>query len=121
MQIRLQVTLIEDDQEMVYEVGSFERGTLNFETLGLSLEEGKAVLNALQAILIEQQISQQLKEIRACPECGVQRRMKGHHHVLLHTVYGDIQVNSPRWWRCACDVQGGTLDLLRKSPVKLYE
>ncbi|OLV15813.1 hypothetical protein BOO71_0013738 [Deinococcus marmoris] len=97
---------------MVYEVGSFERGALNFETLGLSLEEGKTVLNALQAVLVEQQISQQLEGVRPCPECGIQRRTKGHHHVLLHTVYGDIPVNSPRWWRCACDVQGGTFSPL---------
>ncbi|CAM3798090.1 ISKra4 family transposase [Deinococcus saxicola] len=112
MQIRLQVTLIEGDQEDVHDLGSIERGTLNFEPLGLSLEEGKAVLHAFQTVLMEQQISQQLEGVRPCPDCGVQRRMKGHHHVLLHTVYGDISVNSPRWWRCACDVQGGTFSPL---------
>ena len=97
MQIRVQVTLVEGDQNEVYELGSFERGGLQLETLGLTLEEGKDVLHALQAVLIEQQVSRQLEGVRPCPECGVQRRVKGRHHVLLHTVYGDVPVHSPRW------------------------
>ena len=40
MQIRVQVTLVEGDQNEVYELGSFERGGLQLETLGLTLEEG---------------------------------------------------------------------------------
>ncbi len=112
MQIRVQVTLVEGDQNEVYELGSFERGGLQLETLGLTLEEGKDVLHALQAVLIEQQVSRQLEGVRPCPECGVQRRVKGHHHVLLHTVYGDVPVHSPRWWRCACSAQGGTFSPL---------
>ena len=112
MQIRVQVTLVEGDQNEVYELGSFERGGLQLETLGLTLEEGKDVLHALQAVLIEQQVSRQLEGVRPCPECGVQRRVKGHHHVLLHTVYGDVPVHSPRWWRCACGAQGGTFSPL---------
>ena len=35
MQIRVQVTLVEGDQNEVYELGSFERGVLQLETLGL--------------------------------------------------------------------------------------
>ena len=112
MQIRVQVTLVEGDQNEVYELGSFERGGLQLETLGLTLEERKDVLHALQAVLIEQQVSRQLEGVRPCPECGVQRRVKGRHHVLLHTVYGDVPVHSPRWWRCACGAQGGTFSPL---------
>ena len=47
MQIRVQVTLVEGDQEDVHELGDFEREALSFETLGLTLEEGKDVLHAL--------------------------------------------------------------------------
>ena len=112
MQIRVQMTLVEGDQSELYELGSFERGVLQLETLGLTLEEGKDVLHALQTVLIEQQVSRQLESIRPCPECSVPRRVKGHHHVLLHTVYGNVPVHSPRWWRCACSAQGGTFSPL---------
>lgn len=63
MQIRVQVTLVEGDQNELYELGSFEREVLQFETLGLTLEEGKDVLHTLQAVLIEQQVSRQLEGI----------------------------------------------------------
>ena len=103
MQIRVQVTLVGGNQEEVHELGDFERAAMSFETLGLTLEEGKDVLHTLQTVLIEQQVSRQLEGVRPCPECSVPRRVKGHLH---------IPANAAPNGSSTVSVQPGSLTLL---------
>ncbi len=53
MQVKVQVVTITDDgQETTREVACVERHDLTPETFGLSLVEGKAVLQALQEVVV---------------------------------------------------------------------
>jgi hypothetical protein len=54
MQVKVQgVTLTDDSQEITKEVACMERRDLAPVLLGLSLAEGKAVLQALQEVVVE--------------------------------------------------------------------
>ncbi len=103
MKVRVQVVTITDDgQEITQEVACMERQDLTPETLGLSLAEGKAVLQALQEVVVEWQMHAYLCQQRVCPQCGMARRRKGMHHTVFRTVFGVLSVESPRLPRSCC-------------------
>ena len=47
-----------------------ERAELAQETLGMSVAEGKAILHGIQDFVAGQQVIEDLKCKRACPNCG---------------------------------------------------
>jgi hypothetical protein len=103
MQVKVQVVTITDEgQEITHEVACMERQDLTPVALGLSLAEGKAVLQALQEVVVEWQMHAYLGQQRVCPQCGKVRRSKGTHHTVFHTVFGVLSVESPRLYHCPC-------------------
>jgi len=103
MKVKVQVVTITDDgQETTREIACVERQDLTPETLGLSLAEGKAVLQALQEVVVEWQLHAYLQQQRPCPHCGKGRRSKGVHHTVFRTVFGTLPVDSPRLYHCPC-------------------
>jgi hypothetical protein len=67
------VTIGEDGREEAREITSIQRTDVKPETLGLTLAEGKRVLEDLQQIVVESQVASFLLPKRACPECGQPR------------------------------------------------
>jgi hypothetical protein len=109
MKIKLQVVTITDDgQETITDIAWVERQDLTPETLGLSLAEGKMVLQALQEVVVEWQMHTYLQQQRACPHCGKARRSKGVHHTVFRTVFGTLPVDSPRLYQCRCQAHATT-------------
>jgi hypothetical protein len=109
MKVKIQVVTIADDgQETTREIACVERQDLTPETLGLSLAEGKAVLQALQEVVVEWQMQAYLQQHRACPHCGKARRSKGVQHTVFRTVFGTIPVDSHRLYQCGCQLQTTT-------------
>jgi hypothetical protein len=103
MQVKVQVVTITDEgQEITREVACIERHDLTPVTLGLSLAEGKAVLQALQEVVVEWQMHVYLSEQRPCPHCGKLRHSKGVHHTAFRTVFGTLSMPSPRLQHCDC-------------------
>ena len=103
MQVKVQVVTITDDgQETMRELASIERDDLTPETLGLSLAEGKAILQSLQEVIAEWQMNDYLAGQRHCPHCGRIRPSKGSHHTVFRTVFGLLPVESPRLNHCPC-------------------
>src|SRR5262249_28220828 len=103
MKIKVQVVTMKDDgQETTREIACVERQDLTPETLGLSLAEGKAVLQALQEVVVEWQMQTFLQQQRPCPHCGKVRQSKGVHHTVFRTVFGTLPVESPRLYHCGC-------------------
>ena len=103
MQVKVQVVTITDEgQEITHDIACVERQELTPVTLGLSLAEGKAVLQALQEVVVEWQMHAYLRQQRACPQCGKTRRRKGMHHTVFRTVFGVLSVESPRLYHCPC-------------------
>ena len=103
MKVTVQVvTRSEDGQESMREVACVERAGLTPETLGLSLAEGKTILQAIQEVVVEWQMQAYLGQQRHCPQCGHLRHSKGAHHTVFRTVFGALPVESPRLTHCAC-------------------
>ena len=82
------VTIGEDGCQETLEIACVERTDLKPETLGLTLAEGKMILNDLQQIVVERQVSSSLLLNQACPDCGRRRCSKGNHTLSLRTVFG---------------------------------
>src|SRR5215471_14758396 len=103
MKVKVQVVTISDDgQETTRDLACVERQDLTPETFGLSLAEGKVVLQALQEVVVEWQMQTYLQQQRPCPHCRKVRQTKGVHHTVFRTVFGALSVDSPRLYHCAC-------------------
>src|SRR5450631_3683869 len=84
-------------------IRTIERPCERVEEVGLRLEEAKAVLHGLQEQLIRQQLAGYLAAHRSCACCHRLRPIKGYHALRFRSAFGDIELRSPRWYRCACE------------------
>src|SRR3954447_665661 len=73
-------------------------------TLGLSLEEGKAVLAAVQHHLVTAQVDEHCRSRRRCDRCGAQRPLKDRRPRRLISLFGVVEVRAPRFGPCRCGV-----------------
>jgi len=73
-------------------------------TLGLSLEEGKAVLAAVQRHLVTAQVDEHCRSRRRCDRCGAQRPLKDRRPRRLISLFGVVEVRAPRFGPCRCGV-----------------
>jgi hypothetical protein len=89
-----------------HEVGSGERIPTGHTaaTLGLSLEEGKAVLAAVQRHLVAAQVGEHCRSRRRCDRCGAPRPLKDLRPRRLTSLFGVVEVCAPRFGPCRCGV-----------------
>ena len=64
------IGLDEDGVEQRSEVLEMEPRQLAMESLGMSLADGKAILQGVQEFVTAQQVSADLRRRRNCPNCG---------------------------------------------------
>ena len=103
MYFRLQVVVVSDDgTQQRKELADLVRSGATLETLGLTLDESKQLLQALQRMMVEQQVNAYLDEQRACPVCGKQRQIKQSGTAPFRTLFGLVSVPNPRWQQCDC-------------------
>jgi len=105
MKIKVQVVIETDGGNMkaVENIAYLERGPLQPEDLGLTLDEAKNLLESMQRILVEQQVAEYLGQQTHCPGCGKKRLNKGQHHRLVYrTLFGKLQLPSVRLYHCGC-------------------
>src|SRR6516225_5649768 len=70
MRVRVEVICIHAaGAEQRHQVLSIERAELAMETLGMSLDEGKALLTAVQDIVVSHQVQGYLERRHACLHC----------------------------------------------------
>ncbi len=95
-----------DGTRRVYEVGAGERSPAGHgaATLGFRLEEGKAVLAALQRHLLAAQVDEHCRSRRRCDRCGAQRPLKDLRPRRLSSLFGVVEVRAPRSGPCRCGV-----------------
>lgn len=72
------------------------------QTLGLSLAQGKVVLECLQTEIVEQQITRLSNRLRPCAHCGQARKLKDFHEIHCCSLFGDVTMRVPGWRRCTC-------------------
>jgi len=103
MKYAIQVVITTDEgQTEARDLACVEREDLTPTPLGLTLAEGKAILKALQAVVVEQQMTAYFDRQRPCAHCGSLQRSKGYHAMQFRTVFGTMPVHSPRLHRCSC-------------------
>jgi hypothetical protein len=130
MRFRLQLITISDDgSERIHLVAELARGCeLRPETTGLTLAEGKQILEQVQQVVIDEQVQTCMAQHRHCAICGELLSHKGHHQIKLRTVFGKLQIRSPRLRRCPCSDGKGTKSFSplarvlpeRSTPERLY-
>ncbi len=126
--ILLQITGDDGVSRTAEEIASFDKSSERTEDLGMSLREGKALLATLQNRTVKAQAEAWFQRHRRCPACSTKRCIKGYYPAVFHTLYGDIVLDSPRLYRCACQADQGatTVSPLQElvaqgiAPERLY-
>lgn len=86
------------------EIVSFDRtdGALSIDELGLTLEEAKKALAALQIAITDAQVMDHSRRQRPCPDCRRQRWLKDNRTITVRTCLGKLALPSPRYEPCPC-------------------
>src|SRR5882724_567308 len=101
MKIRISMTI---DEAETIELITMERGELRAGNLGFSLGEAKSLLASEQRTLVDAQAAMHA-QTRQCEMCGDALRRKGCGTIIVRTLFGKMPVESPRFYRCACDAR----------------
>jgi hypothetical protein len=106
MKIVVRVELITDRGDTnTIEVGRIDRPgrTLDAESVGLSLADGKQLLHNLQQAVIPAQTDEICALRRVCRRCHRWTALKDYRHRKVDTVFGTVSFRSPRIVSCACE------------------
>ena len=74
------------------------------QMIGLTLEEGKHLLAALQVHLVQAQAEDHSRRRRRCQRCGALRPVKDRRSRRLVSLFGTVEVRAPRFTPCRCAV-----------------
>jgi hypothetical protein len=107
MKVKIQVVIESDNHEtsITEEVACIQREGLTPETLGMTLAEAKDLLANVQTTMVKQQTNEYIKKQRTCPLCGKSRSQKGTHEIVFRSLFGKIELPSPRLYECLCHPQ----------------
>jgi hypothetical protein len=103
MPVQLKVQLVsvaEDGSESAEDLVVLTKKHEQLAQLGLTLAEGKQLLRELQRRVVQQQATAFLATQTACAKCGHERRIKDHKMLRLRTLFGKINLESPRLRQC---------------------
>jgi hypothetical protein len=100
MQVKIMLQIVGDDGNMgtTEEVADLTKVTEGAEDLGLSLAESKALVAAVQQRIVEAQVNGWLANYRHCKVTGRKLRCKGSYPITFRTLFGDVQLKSPRFY-----------------------
>jgi hypothetical protein len=102
MKCKVQVVIETETGDQVQQVAYLERDIARLEEIGLTLAEAKSLLAGVQKVLVEEQLERCMEDHRSCPDCGKALPHKGEHQVTFYTLFGNLEVQSPRLFRCPC-------------------
>lgn len=83
-------------------VATFSKGTDTIGEIGLSISESKELLLKLQQEIVSAQCVAYCATCACCPCCRRKLRCKARGQIRYRTVFGDVTVPSPRFYRCEC-------------------
>src|SRR5450755_2856550 len=83
-------------------VAVVERKDRSVARLGLTLAEGRALLAEVQSVLVSQQTAAWISCHSVCRRCGSVLAHKGSRSIVMRTVFGRVEVPTPRPWACSC-------------------
>ncbi|MGX5851512.1 hypothetical protein ACWGTO_31230 [Mesorhizobium sp. PL10] len=103
------------------EIISFDRtdGALLIDELGLTLEEAKKALAALQIAITDAQVTDHSRPQRPCPCCLRPRQLKDKRAITVRTCFGKLALPSPRYRCCRChEVPGVVAPVVAALPER---
>jgi hypothetical protein len=108
LRFKLQLVVVADDGEQVSvdELVLLTKEHERVEQLGLGLAEAKVLLLEVQRQIVTCQIAAFLGPRVACPSCGRARGIKDHKTIAFRTLFGKLELTSPRLRRCPCQHSG---------------
>ena len=68
--------------------------------VGLSIEDGKKIMAALQSAAVSHEAETYTLFRRVCPDCHAFRPVKDYTTRRIRTVFGAVEVRNPRWMLC---------------------
>ncbi|OWK25714.1 hypothetical protein AJ87_07535, partial [Rhizobium yanglingense] len=68
--------------------------------IGLSIDDGKAIMKSLQSAVVNQEMETYALFRRVCPDCHAFRPVKDYTKRRIRTVFGIVEVRNPRWMLC---------------------
>jgi hypothetical protein len=101
MEIRIQV-IVDNNERTRRDIACWDRTSLASETLGLQLDEARALLQASQEAMVGAQVEGYLARQASCPHCGRAHRLKGRHAIVVRSLFGTLRLSSPRFRHCSC-------------------
>jgi hypothetical protein len=107
LRLKLQLVVVADDEQVsVDDIIVLNKEHEQLEHLGLTLAEAKALLQHIQRQVLTRQIAAFLASRVSCPTCGRARGIKDHKTIVFRTLFGKLDVVSPRLRRCPCQHSG---------------
>ncbi|MEM6486476.1 MAG: ISKra4 family transposase [Pseudomonadota bacterium] len=104
MHVKLQVIIDEPHGEpATVDIITLDKSISGEGLLGLSLDESKRLLKALQQTVVRAQVEAYTTAHRCCPHCGAPRRSKGHYDIQYRTLFGIVSIPNTRLYRCSCE------------------
>src|SRR3954447_14156152 len=104
MHVHLQLRIVGDDGTVITdsEILHLEKSDHQFEAVGLSISESKTLQKCLQQQVVTAQAAAFVSRHRCCPACGRHLCSKGKYPIVFRTVFGNVTLSSPRFYRCGC-------------------
>ena len=85
-----------------HRIATIIKGTDAIGEIGLSIDEGKTLLLNIQQKIVAAQCEAFCAKRARCTCCDRNLRGKAHEQLRYRTVFGDISVDSPRFYHCHC-------------------
>jgi hypothetical protein len=104
------------------EIVSFDRtdGALSIYDLGLTLEEAKKALAAIQIAITDAQVTDHSRRQRLCLCCRQPRQFKDKRTITVRTCFGKLALPSPRYRCCRChEVPGVVAPVVAALPERV--
>jgi len=121
MQVVVQVRIHPDNNSTdgvgeLIDIATIDReGPLASSTVAMSIEEAKQILAGIDDIIVTRQTGRAIAAANDCAECGRRFASKDTRTIVMRSLYGTHQVQSPRWWRCRCG--GGVRGTMEQDPA----
>lgn len=90
-------------------VAVVERQDRSVAGLGLTLAEGRTLPAGIQSVLGSHQAAGAMSDQLACCRCGSVLAHKDGRFIVMRTVFGKVEIESPRLWSCSCGAKQGEL------------
>jgi len=102
--VHLQLRIVGDDGTVFTdsEILHLEKSDHQLEAVGLSIGESKTLQRCLQQHVVTAQVATFVDRHRCCPACGRHLCSKGKYPIVFRTVFGNVTLSSPRFYRCGC-------------------